>query len=314
MYAGAICIRQSTIFCYQRPNTQESESFMHMFFKHLGCWQSSQAVAWECWNTADMGIAQAFGFVNVKCGCWVLEGFVFTSCFLWAGWYQFLTALTQSMNSCVSLKYFVPFDWCCDLCNFQESLKMVMLYFGFLTQLPCKLYVILFRYGVAVQDFASSWRSGLAFLAIIKAIDSTLVDMKHALEKSARENLEDAFSIAQNKLGVPRLLEPEGKTFTSALLGNIQTTMSTLILHWHTCRKPPRDWIIDVIGVWYSLIWKKIWSLAGSQVVPVTLVQIPYHNFSYVHWSRLVIRCYMTSILLVGINHCPAEWRDVSMQ
>lgn len=96
----------------------------------------------------------------------------------------------------------------------------------FVTWLPCKLYVLLFRYGVAVQDFASSWRSGLAFLAVIKAIDSTLVDMKQALEKSARENLEDAFSIAQNKLGVPRLLEPEGKMFTSMLLGNIQAIMN----------------------------------------------------------------------------------------
>lgn len=96
----------------------------------------------------------------------------------------------------------------------------------FVTWLPCKLYVLLFRYGVAVQDFASSWRSGLAFLAVIKAIDSTLVDMKQALEKSARENLEDAFSIAQNKLGVPRLLEPEGKMFTSMLLGNIQGIMN----------------------------------------------------------------------------------------
>lgn len=189
-----------------------------------------------------------------------------------------------------------------------------MLYFGFLTQLPCKLSVILFRYGVAVQDFASSWRSGLAFLAIIKAIDSTLVDMKHALEKSARENLEDAFSIAQNKLGVPRLLEPEGKTFTSALLGNTQTTMNILILHCHTYHKSPSDWIIDVIGVWYSLMWKKIWSLAGSLVVPVILVQIFYHNFSYVHWSWLMIRCCMTPILLLGINHWPAERRGVLVQ
>lgn len=67
-----------------------------------------------------------------------------------------------------------------------------------------------FRYGVAVQDFASSWRSGLAFLAVIKAIDSNLVDMKQALEKSSRENLEDAFTLARDHLGIPRLLEPEG--------------------------------------------------------------------------------------------------------
>lgn len=70
--------------------------------------------------------------------------------------------------------------------------------------------LLLSRYGVAVQDFASSWRSGLAFLATIKAIDSSLVDMKQALEKSPRENLEDAFTIAQDHLGIPRLLEPEG--------------------------------------------------------------------------------------------------------
>lgn len=88
---------------------------------------------------------------------------------------------------------------------------MMPLLWILLTNHPFKMDVILFRYGVAVQDFTSSWRSGLAFLAVIKAIDCTLVDMKHALEKSARENLEDAFSIAQNKLGVPRLLEPEGK-------------------------------------------------------------------------------------------------------
>ncbi|XP_037687881.1 calmin isoform X2 [Choloepus didactylus] len=65
------------------------------------------------------------------------------------------------------------------------------------------------KYGVAVQDFAGSWRSGLAFLAIIKAIDPSLVDMKQALEDSTRENLEKAFSIAHDALHIPRLLEPE---------------------------------------------------------------------------------------------------------
>ncbi|EPY81604.1 calmin-like protein [Camelus ferus] len=65
------------------------------------------------------------------------------------------------------------------------------------------------KYGVAVQDFAGSWRSGLAFLAVIKTIDPSLVDMKQALENSMRENLEKAFSIAHNALHIPRLLEPE---------------------------------------------------------------------------------------------------------
>ncbi|XP_074005755.1 calmin [Numenius arquata] len=88
------------------------------------------------------------------------------------------------------------------------------------------------KYGVAVQDFASSWRSGLAFLAVIKAIDSTLVDMKQALEKSARENLEDAFSIAQNKLGVPRLLEPEDIMVESPDEQSIVTYVAQFLEHF----------------------------------------------------------------------------------
>ncbi|KAM6068890.1 calmin isoform 2-T2 [Theristicus caerulescens] len=88
------------------------------------------------------------------------------------------------------------------------------------------------KYGVAVQDFAGSWRSGLAFLAIIKAIDSTLVDMKQALEKSARENLEDAFSIAQNKLGVPRLLEPEDIMVESPDEQSIVTYVAQFLEHF----------------------------------------------------------------------------------
>ncbi|KFO95717.1 Calmin, partial [Calypte anna] len=88
------------------------------------------------------------------------------------------------------------------------------------------------KYGVAVQDFASSWRSGLAFLAVIKAIDSTLVDMKQALEKSARENLEDAFSIAQYKLGVPRLLEPEDIMVESPDEQSIVTYVAQFLEHF----------------------------------------------------------------------------------
>ncbi|NXI64830.1 CLMN protein, partial [Anseranas semipalmata] len=88
------------------------------------------------------------------------------------------------------------------------------------------------KYGVAVQDFASSWRSGLAFLAVIKAIDSTLVDMKQALEKSARENLEDAFIIAQNKLGVPRLLEPEDIMVESPDEHSIVTYVAQFLEHF----------------------------------------------------------------------------------
>lgn len=67
-----------------------------------------------------------------------------------------------------------------------------------------------YRFSVAVQDFGKSWTSGLAFLAVIKSIDPSLVDMRKALLRTARENLEEAFRIAHYSLGIPRLLESEG--------------------------------------------------------------------------------------------------------
>ncbi|XP_062974084.1 calmin isoform X2 [Elgaria multicarinata webbii] len=88
------------------------------------------------------------------------------------------------------------------------------------------------KYGVAVQDFASSWRSGLAFLAIIKAIDSNLVDMKQALEKSSRDNLEDAFGIAQDHLGIARLLEPEDIMVDSPDEQSIMTYVAQFLEHF----------------------------------------------------------------------------------
>ncbi|XP_018087891.1 calmin [Xenopus laevis] len=88
------------------------------------------------------------------------------------------------------------------------------------------------KYGVAVQDFASSWKSGLAFLALIKAIDSKLVDIKQALEKSARDNLEDAFRIAQEQLSVPRLLEPEDVMVDSPDEQSIMTYVTQFLEHF----------------------------------------------------------------------------------
>ncbi|XP_018414889.1 PREDICTED: calmin [Nanorana parkeri] len=88
------------------------------------------------------------------------------------------------------------------------------------------------KYGVAVQDFAGSWRSGLAFLAVIKAIDSSLVDIKKALERSARENLEDAFTIAQRSLNIPRLLEPEDVMVDSPDEQSIMTYVTQFLEHF----------------------------------------------------------------------------------
>ncbi|XP_041120902.1 calmin-like [Polyodon spathula] len=88
------------------------------------------------------------------------------------------------------------------------------------------------KYGVAVQDFGKSWKSGLAFLAIIKAIDPSLVDIKKGLENTARENLEDAFRIAYYNLGIPRLLEPEDITIAAPDEQSIMTYVSQFLEHF----------------------------------------------------------------------------------
>ncbi|XP_010601296.1 nesprin-2 isoform X1 [Fukomys damarensis] len=62
---------------------------------------------------------------------------------------------------------------------------------------------------VSVTDFKSSWRNGLAFLAVIHALRPDLVDMKSVKHRSNRDNLKEAFGIAERELKIPRLLEPE---------------------------------------------------------------------------------------------------------
>ncbi|NXK56413.1 SYNE2 protein, partial [Chauna torquata] len=62
---------------------------------------------------------------------------------------------------------------------------------------------------ISVTDFKSSWRSGLPFLAIINALRPGLVDLEKAKARSNKENLDEAFRIAQLELNIPRLLEPE---------------------------------------------------------------------------------------------------------
>ncbi|KAL8168818.1 UNVERIFIED_CONTAM: hypothetical protein K2H54_018418, partial [Gekko kuhli] len=62
---------------------------------------------------------------------------------------------------------------------------------------------------VSIADFKSSWRNGLAFLAVIHAMRPDLVNMEKAKGRSNKENLKDAFQIAEKELNIPRLLEPE---------------------------------------------------------------------------------------------------------
>ncbi|KAI2651790.1 Calmin [Labeo rohita] len=65
------------------------------------------------------------------------------------------------------------------------------------------------KYGVEIHDFGKSWRSGLAFLALVKFFCPQFVDMRKALSSEPRLNMETAFTAANEWLGIPPLLDPD---------------------------------------------------------------------------------------------------------
>lgn len=51
----------------------------------------------------------------------------------------------------------------------------------------------------------------MAFLAVIHALRPDLIDMKSVEQRSNKDNLTEAFRIAERELKIPQLLKPEGK-------------------------------------------------------------------------------------------------------
>ncbi|VEL36382.1 unnamed protein product [Protopolystoma xenopodis] len=66
--------------------------------------------------------------------------------------------------------------------------------------------------GVNVQNFTTSWNDGLAFGALLHHHCPELLEFNELDSKLPLKNLEKVFSLAQENLGVPRLLDPEGKS------------------------------------------------------------------------------------------------------
>lgn len=78
----------------------------------------------------------------------------------------------------------------------------------------------------------------MAFHSVIHAIRPELVDMDIVRKRSNRENLEEAFSVAENELGIPRLLDPEGTDTACFTLKSLQfplrsTALTYKIAPWY---------------------------------------------------------------------------------
>ncbi|XP_053737132.1 uncharacterized protein clmnb isoform X2 [Synchiropus splendidus] len=95
-------------------------------------------------------------------------------------------------------------------------------------------------FGVEVHDFGKSWRSGLAFLALIKSLNPALVDLRESLSREPTENMQQAFAVAQRSLEIPPLLEPEDVLRSSPDEQSIITYVS-MFLGQHSDRELPAE-------------------------------------------------------------------------
>jgi len=71
--------------------------------------------------------------------------------------------------------------------------------------------------GVRIENMTESWRDGLAFCAIIHRFRPSIIDYHLLQPGQVIRNCELAFSIAEKKLGIPSLLDPQDMLESSQL-------------------------------------------------------------------------------------------------
>uniref|UniRef100_A0A2K6TC77 Spectrin repeat containing nuclear envelope protein 1 n=1 Tax=Saimiri boliviensis boliviensis TaxID=39432 RepID=A0A2K6TC77_SAIBB len=140
--------------------------------------------------------------------------------------------------------------------------------------------------GIEVKDFGKSWRSGVAFHSVIHAIRPELVDLEKVKGRPNRENLEDAFTIAETELGIPRLLDPEDVDVDKPDEKSIMTYVAQFLKHYPDIHNAGTDGQEDDREDRLILKEMKVWieqferDLTRAQMVESNL-QDKYQSFKH---------------------------------
>lgn len=65
---------------------------------------------------------------------------------------------------------------------------------------------------VDIRNFTTSWRDGLAFNALVHKHRPDLIDYNKLTKVQPVQNLNNVFNVAEQKLGLMKLLDPEGES------------------------------------------------------------------------------------------------------
>uniref|UniRef100_A0A8B9BQI1 Spectrin repeat containing nuclear envelope protein 1 n=1 Tax=Anser brachyrhynchus TaxID=132585 RepID=A0A8B9BQI1_9AVES len=139
--------------------------------------------------------------------------------------------------------------------------------------------------GIEIKDFGQSWRSGVAFHSVIHAIRPDLVDMDKVKGRSNRENLEEAFTLAETELGIPRLLDPEDVNVDKPDEKSIMTYVAQFLKYYpdhHTVTDVQENDKEDRLMLRDLKVWAEQFErdLARAQVAETSL-QEKYQSFKH---------------------------------